>query len=197
MQLVRHRVNDVSSLMTLPEHYGVELDLQYSNSEISIGHNPGQISNSFDDYLRSYKHSLMCLNIKQEGIEESVIEKLESQNISHFFLFDLTFPAIMKLIRLKKNCMALRLSDFESIRDLKYFIGKVQWIWLDTFTDINFISRKSLEVFEGFKICLVSPELHTWRSEEFNYELTKKLLDLDFAFDAVCTKNLDIWQNAQ
>ena len=54
------------------------------------------------------------------------------------------------------NYLSLRYSRYESIKTIENFIGKVEWVWIDTYSDFELNSEIS-NVLREFKICLVSP----------------------------------------
>lgn len=195
MLIIKHRVNDLSTLLSTPNNFGIEVDVQFSNGDVFVGHDPGVLTTSLSTYLKSYSHKFLCINIKQEGVEPQVLDILNSNKVSNFFLFDLSFPSIMKMVRLNENKIALRISDLECIRDLEFYNKKIDWIWLDVFYNLDFLSPELVFQLRNFKLCLVSPELHTWRSEVTNNILLKKFKELDFKVDAICTKNSEYWIN--
>jgi hypothetical protein len=90
----------------------------------------------------------------------------------------------------EKN-IALRFSEFEGIDTILNMKGKVDWIWVDCFTKlpIDEVIYKALKE-NGFKICLVSPELQgkIHKIEEYkNYLETNKII-----FYAICTKSFNV-----
>ena len=67
--------------------------------------------------------------------------------------------------------MSLRYSKLESIKTIQNFIGKVKWVWVDTYKDFK-INSEIAEVLGNFSICLVSPS--RWGNEKkLNYFIEK------------------------
>ena len=53
MEYIAHRINTVAELRTLPETFGVELDLRDSlDGRIYIQHNPFEPGEDFESYLK-------------------------------------------------------------------------------------------------------------------------------------------------
>ena len=95
-------------------------------------------------------------NIKESGIEEQVMHELNDKNISNFFLLDVEFPFILKNFNQFGNNLSLRFSKYEGIDTINNFIGKVKWVWIDTYDDFDLDSNKAT-VLQNFNLCLVSP----------------------------------------
>ncbi|ARU49510.1 hypothetical protein Sdiek1_2360 [Sulfurospirillum diekertiae] len=87
----------------------------------------------------------------------------------------------------EKN-IALRFSEFEGIDTILCMKNNVKWVWIDCFSKLP-ITQESYHILKqnGFKICLVSPEL---QSQDSKLEVYKQYLnDNAIIFDAICTKN--------
>ena len=83
---------------------------------------------------------------------------------------------------------ALRLSEYE-----KELINGPKWIWLDSFSSIWYDDEYlKLIKNKGFKIALVSPELHK-RSNLQDYKKIKSMISKKL-IDAICTDELDRWK---
>ena len=52
--------------------------------------------------------------------------------------------------------LSLRYSKLESIKTIENFVGKVKWVWVDTYEDFE-INQETTNVLKNFSICLVSP----------------------------------------
>ena len=57
----------------------------------------------------------------------------------------------------KNNEVAIRYSHYESINTLKNFIGKFNWVWIDTIKTFP-LDLESIKVLNLFKSCIVCPE---------------------------------------
>ena len=194
MLIIKHRVNSLESLVSLSSDFGVEVDLHFNDSSICVGHDPFDLDTTFDDYLDNFHHRFLAVNIKEEGIESMVFDSLKKHRIDQFFLFDLSFPSLMRIVRTGERRMALRMSDFERIENVAHFQDKVDWIWLDTFQTTNHLSDSFFNILANFQICVVSPELHVDRDEVHSIKIRDALLQFKDSFQAVCTKNEQLWQ---
>ncbi len=192
MIILRHRVNSISELRKLPSNFGVEVDVQIKNGRLVTGHDPGEEEADFHAWLSYYDHELLALNVKQEGIETSIVEVLGEYKIENYFMFDVSFPMVVRLSNNSNSKIALRVSDLEPFQVLENFRGKVEWIWLDAFSDYDYLKEADMK-FHGFKTCLVSPELHLNRDSEKVKQLLNELKKINIDMDAVCTKNVDVW----
>ena len=194
MEFIAHRINTVEELKNVPKEYGVEIDLRDFGDRLIIQHDPFKDGEDFEEYLKHYNHGIMILNIKSERIEYRVLELIEKYNIEKYFFLDSSFPMIYTLSKEGNKNIALRFSEFEGIDTILNLRGKVEWIWVDCFTllPINYEIFTLLKE-NGFKICLVSPELQGQDEKVKSYK--KYLSDNNIVFDSICTKlyNISRW----
>jgi hypothetical protein len=196
MELIYHRRNTVSELSATNLKYGVEVDIRSEGSRLIIHHEPYLRGESFDEWVSSYRHGTLILNVKEEGLEECLIALMQSKGITDYFFLDQSFPFLVKWSKLGEHRCAVRVSEFESIETALSLAGKIDWVWVDCFTHFSLreddASRlKSL----GFKLCLVSPELHGRDAEIEIPKLVSLLAKRAIVADAVCTKRPDIWES--
>lgn len=194
MEFIAHRINTVEELKNVPKEYGVEIDLRDFGDRLILQHDPFKDGEDFEEYLKHYNHGIMILNIKSERIEYRVLELIQKYNIEKYFFLDSSFPMIYNLSKEGNKNIALRFSEFEGIDTILNLQGKVEWIWVDCFTllPINYEIFAILKE-NGFKICLVSPEL---QGQDEKIEIYKKYLnDNNIIFDTICTKlyNISRW----
>jgi hypothetical protein len=192
MKILIHRVNSIAELIQTSSKFGVEVDVYEHDGQIYTGHDPRSEICQFKSWVQDFKHDFLAVNIKQEGIELEVIEILESAGITNFFLFDLSFPMLYKLSQLGESRLAVRVSDIEGVQALSYFKDRIDWVWLDAFADVSFIPS-ILDSLSGFKVCVVSPELHSRRESELSAKLLMEILSFKSEFSAVCTKKPEMW----
>lgn len=196
MEFIAHRVNTIAELKQTPKEFGVELDLRDFGEKLVLQHDPFTDGEDFEEYLKHYNHGTMILNIKSERIEHKVLELLNKYKINRYFFLDSSFPMIYLLSENGEKNIALRYSEFEGIDTIIKMAGKVQWVWVDCFTElpINLESYKLLKEY-GFKICLVSPELQGQieKIDSFKNYFSK----VGFNPDAICTKlnNIEHWKH--
>jgi hypothetical protein len=187
---IAHRINTIAQLQNTPVEYGVELDLRPDGNKIIIHHDPFAQGEDFEDWLKFYKHKFIILNTKAEGMEERVIALMEKYQISNYFFLDLSLPFLIKYMKKGVSKIAVRFSEFEPMEFVMKFAGKVEWVWVDCFTDLPLNQDNYTILKKHFKLCLVSPELQGFdvsRIQEFKNKLQ------DMPVDAVCTKRPDLW----
>ena len=81
MEIIIHRINKINELLKIPKRYGVEVDLRAKGSKIILNHEPFASGDSFENYLELYKHGTVIVNIKEAGIEQTVIDLLNTSLI--------------------------------------------------------------------------------------------------------------------
>lgn len=190
MLFIRHRINTLRDLATVPPAMGVELDLRSEGGKIILQHDPFKSGENFENLLRKYRHGLMILNIKTEGIEENVLKLIKKYKVRRYFFLDLSFPAMMRLIRQGEKNIAVRFSELEPLESCLALKGKIRWVWVDCFTKLPLNQRNYAALKKNFKLCLVSPELQHHPKEKiagFKKQISK------FKIDAVCTKYPELW----
>lgn len=191
MLFIRHRINTLEDLKTVPESMGIELDLRDQGGALILHHDPFSTGILFEDLLKAYRHAFIILNIKSEGIEEKVLELLAKYKIKHYFFLDVSFPALIKLWRAGEKNIAVRFSEYEPIEQCLALKDKVSWVWVDCFNECP-LDKQAFEILrEHFKICLVSPELQKYPLDRI-VELKEQLKEIEI--DAVCTKEPSLWQ---
>ncbi|MFM6983083.1 MAG: hypothetical protein ACKOXF_03050 [Chitinophagaceae bacterium] len=190
MLKIAHRINTIAQLNATPAEFGVEMDLRPDGDNIIIHHDPFTPGENFEDWLKYYRHSLIILNTKAEGMEERILALMEKHAIDNYFFLDLSLPFLIKYMKKGISKIAVRFSEYEPLEFVMKFAGKVEWVWVDCFNDLPLNQENYQLLKEHFKICLVSPELQGYevsRIEEF-----KQILS-GMQIDAVCTKRPDLW----
>ena len=193
MEIIIHRINTIESLKNIPHNYGVEIDVRSYGNDLILNHDAYQNGDSLDSFLENYNHGTLVLNIKESGIEDSVIEIVDKHvNIQSYFLLDIEFPYLCTASKKVQKNMAIRYSEYESIQTVNQFINKVGWVWIDTFTKLP-ITKTDRKILDKFKKCLVCPERWNRKSDIVTYK--KILKSMNFKIDAVMTSksNINYW----
>lgn len=151
-----HRINDPKELKVINPTYGVEIDVRMDNNKLILAHDLNKSFFDFSSFIDYYNHSLLVVNIKEAGIEDTVIKELTKRKISNFFLLDVEFSYLYRNYESIGNLLSIRFSKLESIESAKYFSNKVDWLWVDTYEEFP-ISNSISKVMKNFKIVLVSP----------------------------------------
>lgn len=195
MKLISHRRNKIEELQATPHKYGVEVDIRSYGPNLVIHHDPYIEGESFEKWLSCYKHGTLILNVKEEGLEARLIELMQKHGIDDYFFLDQSFPFLVKWSKAGEHRCAVRVSEFESVETALTLTGKVDWVWVDCFTQFPLTYKDAKRLQDaGFKLCLVSPELQGREAETQIPELVAKLRDLAIEADAVCTKRPELWE---
>jgi len=193
MEMISHRVNDLSTLQKLDPSYGAEIDIRSAGGQLILAHEPFAAGVSVDEFLQRYAktHSkaLLILNPKEDGLEDLLLEKVRSHGIERFFFLDLTLPTLVRLaVRKNEKRAAVRVSEYEPEEATRRLAGIVEWVWLDCFTGEPPQTELIRRLRHSFKVCLVSPELQGYASERIT-----AFRPLAPEIDAVCTKFPALW----
>jgi hypothetical protein len=195
MIFISHRRNTIEELKATPSEYGVEVDIRSNNGRLMIHHDALKEGEDFEGWLKHYHHKTLILNVKEEGLEDRLIELMQQHHITDYFFLDQSFPFLIKWARLGERNSAVRVSEFESIETALTLKGKIDWVWVDCFNyfPLSNSDAKRLQN-AGFKLCLVSPEL---QGKPFDTEiplLANLLHERSIKVDAICTKQPQTWR---
>ncbi len=187
---VAHRINSIEQLKSVPTNYGIELDIRSEGTELILQHDPFVTGECFEDLLKEYKHQLLILNTKSEGMEARILDLMQKYSIENYFFLDLSFPYLVKYAKAGTSSIAVRYSEYEPLELALSVAGLVDWVWVDCFSRLPLDKKSYTKLKEHFKIALVSPELQGQpisMIEEYKQELR------GMEIDAVCTKRPDLW----
>jgi hypothetical protein len=196
IQIVAHRVNDPVVMGSLSPELGAEIDIRSQEGKLILHHEPNTsgplLSEFLDVYAKTRKERLLVLNPKEDGHDVQIIKMLSDRDIENYFFLDLTMPSTIRMaVKGWEKRIALRVSEYETPDAARKLAGKVDWVWLDSFSG----EPPAIEVAESlrrdFKICLVSPEL-----EGYPPNLIPAFKPLLAHVDAVCTKHADRWNES-
>ncbi len=194
MIIISHRINSKKLLEETPSQYGVEVDIRTYNDELIINHEPYTPGESFEDWLNFFAHETLILNVKEDGLEERLLALMKKHNINDFFFLDQSFPSLIKTSKLSEKRCAVRVSEFESIGTALALSGRIEWVWVDCFSQFPLSLENANQLHTaGFKLCFVSPELqrksNTIEIQNFRQEIQER----NIKGDAVCTKLPELW----
>ena len=191
---IKHRVNKIIELKNTNSNLGIEVDIRSNGKNLIIHHEPFEKGEDFKEWLVHYKHKMLILNVKEEGLEYSLINLMNTANIKNYFFLDQSFPFLLKYSKEAEGRSAVRFSEYESIQSV-YLLNKLcNWVWVDCFSKnpLTFKKYKQLKEY-NFKICIVSPELQG-RLDANNILKMKQYFEKKKIYpDAVCTKFPDLW----
>jgi len=92
MLIIEHRKNSSAELVAVPTSNGVEIDVRSNQEGLYLSHDPYDAGESFHNWLKSYRHELIVVNVKEEGLENSCLSLLEDAGVSNFFFLDQSTP---------------------------------------------------------------------------------------------------------
>tara|TARA_B100000963_G_scaffold361806_1_gene399807 strand:+ start:11729 stop:12328 length:600 start_codon:yes stop_codon:yes gene_type:complete len=195
MILISHRRNSIEELKNTPNEYGIEIDIRTKGKDLIINHEPYESGELLNEWIEFYDHSMLILNVKEDGLEDRLLEVLKKKNIKNYFFLDQAMPSLVKYSLSGESKCAVRISEYESIETALNFAGKLDWVWMDCFTKFIITQDIADKLHEmKFMICLVSPELQG-RNPEKEIPLTVSYLKQNnIEIDAVCTKMPDLWR---
>jgi hypothetical protein len=207
MLIIEHRCNNSELLRAVPVEFGCEIDIRNHGKRLVVIHDPfREDGEDLEQWVKSFNHKFLILNVKEEGLEEGILRILKNRGISDFFILDESFPFIRKWAMNGIKEFAVRVSEYENSRtalNLALYLQKnnrkIGWIWADCFegtplstSEINSLKRC------GYKICYASPELHCLSNPELWDDLVSKFISGLIAQrvmpDAVCTKLPQAWK---
>lgn len=142
--------------------WGIEFDVRDHKKNLIISHDaPTGDEFSFESVLSLYKKVgndvTLAINIKSDGLVDSLKNILEAYQISNYFVFDMSIPETVRYSRAGMTIF-IRRSEYENYEDNGLLTSGV---WLDNFgafSNLESVLKKYLE--NNISIALVSPELH-------------------------------------
>lgn len=192
--VVAHRRNTREALRDTDPRFGVEVDIRTSGERLIVHHDPFVEGEDFVAWLDEYRHALLILNVKEEGLETRLLGLLAERGIGEFFFLDQSFPFLVRTVMAGERRCAVRISEYESVETAATLAGRAEWIWLDCFTgalpDVTHL-RRLADL--GFRICAVSPELQGRDPVAEIPVLRAHLVRNGITLDAVCTKVPEQW----
>ena len=193
MEIIFHRRNNLQSLLDTPTNYGVEIDIRSKGDELIISHDPYQNGEKFSEWIKYYNHGTLILNVKEEGLEEKLLNYIVLYKIKSYFFLDQSFPFLIKTSSKGEMNCAVRISEYESIETALKLKGIINWVWIDMFEEFSFSVKDITKLKSAnFKLCLVSPELQINNKKSIK-SIKKTLKEREILIDAVCTKKPESW----
>jgi hypothetical protein len=195
MMIVRHRRNSREQLDETPAELGVEVDIRSRGEELIVHHDPFADGERFDDWLSAFRHRLLILNVKEEGLEGKLSRLMAARGIREYFFLDQSFPFLVRTANGGERRCAVRVSEFESIETALALAGRIDWVWVDCFTRFPLDGTQARRLQQaGFRLCLVSPELQGRNAAAEIAAMRNELRREDICADAVCTREPKLWQ---
>jgi len=153
---------------SLESGYGIETDIRDIAGELVISHDMPENRDhcqSLDSFLYAYNDickgmidkPALALNIKSDGMQAAVRNKIIKHNISNYFVFDMSIPQTLAYLDSSLIVFA-RQSEYEPGPCL---LKGISGIWLDQFVRDWCDKQMVLDILNSdLDLCIVSPELH-------------------------------------
>ena len=109
MKIYEHRINKISQLRDISPDRGVEVDIRSYQGNIILAHDPFEQGELFTEWLESWNGQSLILNVKEEGLENYILDLLSNYNVKEFFFLDQSYPSIRRLINLGISKLATRI----------------------------------------------------------------------------------------
>ena len=184
MEIIIHRINKIKELKKIPINFGTEIDIRSNNSDLILSHNPFLKGDKLENYFENYKHKTLVLNLKEAGIEKTVLDMIKKYSIKSYFLLDVEMPYMYTATKRGQKNIAVRFSEYEDIALADHFKNKLKWVWIDTATKLP-LNQDNIKTLSKFKSCLVCPE--RWGRVKDIVKYKKILKKLNYKPDAVMT----------
>lgn len=153
----------VALMRAIDRGFGVETDIRDRDGRLVISHDPPQsphvlpLERFLDAYRRAATPPLLALNIKSDGLHDTLRDALRAHGVDNYFVFDMSIPDTMGYVR-RGMPVARRLSEYEGG---ERFPADYRFVWLDAFEHDWYGPPELAGWLEsGKRVCVVSPELH-------------------------------------
>lgn len=157
---VSDKNTEVAFRHSFERNFGTETDVRDCMGELVISHDMPRggevLFHSFLSFVGK-NELLLAINIKADGLAESLCETMKNYDKNNWFVFDMSIPDMRSHLAVGNPVFA-RMSEVE--KESTWF-EHVAGIWLDSFEgdwyDIELIQGL---INKGKRVCVVSPELH-------------------------------------
>lgn len=194
IRIFHHRRNTAALLADTPTSYGVEIDIRCRGNRLAVTHDPFTDGPDLSAWLQGYRHSGIIANVKEEGLEQHVLDAFAEAGVSDFFFLDQSFPYLRRWAERGERRAAVRVSEEESIDTAMRLGGRLDWVWVDCFNRFWLQQADARRLIgAGLQLCLVSPELQgRFDSSEIS-QARASFAEWGLPIHAVCTKLPAIW----
>lgn len=164
---------DIAFHRSFDSGFGTETDVRDLGGKLVISHDmpvgyPLELSD-FLEMLRG-RNLPLAINIKADGLAQSLKKTMENYNVSDWFVFDMSIPDMRNYLNAGVPVFA-RMSEVERT---PAWLEQSAGIWLDAFNSTWYSTQFIESLLEkGKRVCVVSPELHGRKHETLWFELLK------------------------
>ena len=103
MLIIKHRIDTLKKVTNTNTKFGIEFDVRSHNKKITIGHDPFNSKKLLDRHMRTLKNRFIVFDVKEEGIEDKIIQVIKKYKIKNYFLLNVTFPRINYFLKIRKK----------------------------------------------------------------------------------------------
>lgn len=192
MQLIRHRVNTVAALNATPRHNWVEVDVRVCENQIVLQHDAFAQGEDLSDWLSEYEHAGIVLNVKADGLEETLCDAMERAGVGDYFFLDSQPATTYRLPPHLLKKVAVRVSDLEKPTAEAFLLHRGGWAWLDIFKEPEIMIQRLDEIPSDMRLCLASPDIMPTPPIS-SQDLIKMLGNRLSRISAVVTKSPELW----
>jgi glycerophosphoryl diester phosphodiesterase len=155
----------------LEQGFGIETDFRDSGGVLWISHDPVSEATTldavgfFEDCAASGGDGRLALNIKADGLHAMIAQAVAGARVplERVYAFDMSVPDALGYVR-RSFPVYSRVSEYEPEPS---FATDASGVWVDNFTGSFPQVSRARELLEaGFRVSIVSPELHGRPHEE-------------------------------
>ena len=176
--------SEAAFLRALKAGFGIETDFRDCLGQLVVSHDPAQgdsmRADEFFKLLASFDPQPIAVNVKADGLQDLLSHELKSVSTKNYFIFDMSVPDTLRYLDMK-HPVFVRVSEYEVPHPM--LLSRAAGVWVDAFVS-DWYTAETIQTYLdlGFKICIVSPELHkrqhihTWaRIKEWNIHHSDKI----------------------
>ncbi|WKW30685.1 phosphodiesterase [Pseudomonas viridiflava] len=166
--------------------FGLETDIRDCAGRLVVSHDmPTGHELGFEQLLAMLqgKSLPLALNIKADGMVDSIRRALQAHEVQDWFVFDMSVPDMRSYLDAGLPVFA-RVSEVE--REPPW-AREVTGIWLDSFSGADYDTNQIARFLgDGKRVCVVSPELHNrphqhlWKALESLRDNAELMLCTDY-----------------
>ena len=127
MKVYEHRINTRSALNSVNPMHGVEIDIRTYSGNLILAHDPFIEGELLINWLQAWKGQPIILNVKEDALEEKILELLSTYSVTEFFFLDQSYPSIRRMVGQGMTKVATRVSDFEELNTA--LSSGSEWVW--------------------------------------------------------------------
>lgn len=152
---------------------GVETDIRDLDGELVISHDMPRrgalpLRTMLNEYVTAGRPGTLALNIKSDGLTETLRQLLDVYAVTDYFCFDMSVPDTLPYLKAGLS-VAARVSEYEPEGLLTTVTSS---LWVDYFQEAQLSSTRLADwLIEERNVCLVSPELHGRKPDSFWQQL--------------------------